>query len=247
MSMFDVLITITHKDFNKLPFVLESIFTNIKGVHRYHIISPMAIPDEYIFLEADLHSDNEVINFDFSKILMTSRQGWYRQQFLKLFQEVTTDNYLVVDGDILINKPIKIVDSHPAFFIGRDQLHQPYFDLLKRLFNLDRTYPHSFISEMMLFKRSVIKQMLEEYQMSKEEFFNQCVEEINRVNNPSGFSEYELYGNYVAKNFPDLYSYQPINVCHKWKRRRWTVDEIKNYARVYQRSNYNILTMHSWL
>jgi hypothetical protein len=245
--MFDILITVSQKDFNKLPFVLESINFHIKGIHKYHLIAPVTIPEEYIWVEADVHRDEEVIDFDFSKIKMTSRQGWYRQQFIKLFQQVTTNNYLVVDADTIINKPIEIEPASPCFFLGRDQHHLPYFHLMKTVLDLDRVYPHSFISELMFFKRGMIQYLLNEKKMTPEEFFNSCVEVINQMNEGSGFSEYELYGNFVSKYWPNAYTYKNVSVCHRWKKRRWTDDEIRNYVSTFRHTNNDLLTMHSWL
>jgi hypothetical protein len=245
--MFDILITIAEKDFNKLRFVEESIENSIEGWNDIFIISPVAIPDERIYMSNQLFTDKDVLDFDFSRIKMESRRGWYRQQFIKLFQEVTADNYLVIDADAYINKPLEINPAHPDFYLGKDQHHLPYFKFLKDVLNLDRVYPHSFIAEMMFFKRGVIKYMLNELKMDKQEFFNVAVDKINEIDNGSGFSEYEMYGNYVTKNWPDFYGYKSIEVSHQWKKREWTDNEIRQYIEKYKNTNYNILTMHSWM
>jgi hypothetical protein len=245
--VFDILITVSQKDFNKLPFVLNAIQKNIKGIHKYHLISPVTIPGEYLYIDIEQHLDHDILPFDFSRITIQSRQGWYRQQFIKLFQQVTVDNYLVVDADTIINKPIEINSASPCFFLGRDQNHLPYFNLMKTVFDLDRVYPHSFISEIMFFKRGMIRYLLNEKKMTQECFFNSCVEVINKMNEASGFSEYELYGNYITKYWPDAYSYKNINVCHHAKKRKWTDEEIRKHLFTFHHTNNDLLTIHSWL
>lgn len=250
--MFDILITVAPKDFNKLRFIGESIQNNIIDYNEdsfrdIFYVSPIAIPDEYLFIGDNLFTDEDIFDFDFSKIKMENRRGWYRQQFIKLFQEVTADNYLVIDSDAYINKPLKINPAYPDFYLGKDQHHLPYFRLLKEVLNLDRVYSHSFISEMMFFKRGIIRYLLGELGISRYDFFDVVVDKINEINDGSSFSEYEMYGNYVTKNWPDLYKYKNIEVSHQWKKREWTDKEIVDYVSKYKNTNYNILTMHSWI
>ena len=245
--MFDVLITVAEKDFNKLPFVLESIVRNIKGYIKIHLVSNTIIPSEVIITDAYLHLDGEVLGYDFSKIKMQNRIGWYRQQFIKLFQEVTCDNYIVIDADAYINHPILINEASPVFYLGKEQYHKPYFECFNLICELDRIYPHSFISELMHFKRGVLQFLLTEMCMTKEQFIDKCVECINIVNHPSSFSEYEFYGNYVTKNWKDFYKYVNLNVFSQHKQRLWDIEEVRDTITKYSNSNYDILTMHSWL
>lgn len=245
--MFDVLITVGTKDFNKFRFVVKSIEKNVKGYYRIICIMQSPMPDCYRAEGVTYYNDSDVIDFDFTKINMEYRRGWYRQQFIKLFQEVTTDNYLVVDGDVCLNKPLTINLGHPHFYLGREQYHLPYFKFLKDVLDLERVYPHSFISEIMLFKRGMISYMLDQLHVDKHGFFDLAVSEINKINDASGFSEYELYGNYVSKHWPDAYQYRPIRVFHQAKKREWTIDEIGLYIHTYSKSTYDLFTMHSWI
>jgi len=247
-KMFDVLITTAEKDYNKLRFVCNSIVRNIGNFHDVFIISPTSIPNNERYKNAHYLTDHEVIDFDFSKINKAYRIGWYRQQFIKLFQEVTVDNYLVVDSDVYINRKIDVNPENPSFYLGQDQLHKPYFEFNKKVFNLNRVYPHSFISEIMLFKRELIRIMLSLLKFSDmNEFFNTCVNEINSINDPSSFSEYELYGNYITAYWPTIYHYQQLKVFYKAKLKKWRQDEIEALIRDNTSSKYDILTMHSWV
>lgn len=245
--MFDIIIPIARKDFNKLRFVTDSILKNVTGFHNIYCISDVFIPKMYRTGDVQYFLDEDVLDFDISEIYRADRRGWYKQQFIKLFQGITLDNYLVVDGDVYINKPMEINITHPYFLLGKDQHHLPYFRFMKDVFGLERCYPHSFISETMFFKRGIIHQMLEQLNVNKYGFYKVCVKEINKINDASGFSEYELYGNFVTKHHPDLYRYKHIEVLSQRKLREWTDIEIRQHIQNNINSNYDLFTMHSWI
>ena len=244
--MFDILITVAPKDYNKLPFVMKSVVRHIKGYNDLFVISPSPVPEEYKIIRAIYLSDDDVNGFDLSGI-DKNRVGWYRQQFIKLFQDATIDDYLVIDADIWINKEFKINTVKPEFYLGKDQNHQPYFKLMKALLDVDKVYSHSFICEMMYFKRDMIWEMLKQSKRSKTAFLKACVEEIIKNGNPSGFSEYETYGNFVTKHYPELYDYKKINVLHGKRLRLWATQELDEYINKNSKSDYDILTMHSYI
>lgn len=246
--MFDVLILVAPKDFNKLPFVCESIIKNLKGqTPNFYFVSPCAIPDEYRHVDGQYLMDREVIDYDFTKITNTHRQGWYRQQFIKLFQAVTSDNYLVIDADIWIANHLFIITNKPTFFLGRQQHHLPYFRFMKEVLNLDKVYPYSFISEIMLFQRWRIQHLIASLEVDETEFIDICVNKINEIGDNSSFSEYELYGNYVMKTWPYDYKCKQLKVLSQHKNREWTQEELQNNIEANRAMQYDILTMHTWL
>jgi len=244
--MFDVLITIAEKDFNKLRFVVKSIALNVEGFNKIYIVSDKTIPKEFK-VDGVLYFTDDIIDFNFSKINIVNRIGWYKQQFIKLFQDITLDNYLVIDSDAYINSPLTVDVEKPSFWFGEDQCHKPYFNLMKNIFELDKCYPYSFINEMMFFKRDIIVDMVSRTGLTKDGVFDLCVKEINRMNNQSGFSEYELYGNYVTKYYPGLYDYVYLKVKKIAKQRLWTDEEMAKAIESNKYSRVNIISMHSWI
>jgi hypothetical protein len=244
----DILITVAPKDFNKLPFVCESIIKQHMEIPlKFFFVSPCEIPEQYAQIEGEYLLDREVIDFDFSLINMKHRRGWYRQQFIKLFQKVTSDRYVVFDSDIWVNKRLIEDPRHSTFFIGKDQYHQPYFNLMRDIVNVGREYDHSFISEVMMFERPLIQEMLDRIHTDEQGFFDSCVQYINMWPDASGFSEYELYGNYVVKYHPGRYWFKNMQVLGKALKREWTTEELHVHIANYKESNYDLLTMHSWL
>lgn len=246
--MYDILIVVEEKDFNKLRFVLDSFTTNISGFDDIHIISNIEVPKK--LPNVKYHLDKDVIDFDFTRLRdnLTCRAGWYKQQFIKLFQNVTKDNYLVVDSDVYINRKIDVIkNDKPIFLLGKKQYHIPYFILMKNLFDLDKVYSYSFINEIMYFKRDVISHMLSSFGVSKDGFFELVINEVNRNNHNSGFSEYELYGNYVTKYLPDSYDYRFVKTRRGGRHRKWKNEELQEYIDSLKTHDYDLITMHTWM
>ena len=249
--MFDILILSAEKDLNKIKFVYDSINNNLEGFNKIHCISNVKIDNKFRISDINYYTDDEVINFDFSKFKgnVLKRKGWYVQQYIKLFQEVTSSDYLVVDSDILFNRKIDImIDNKPSFFFGRDQYHKPYFVFMERLMNLDKVYNYSFINEIMLFKRDYIKEMLNQLKVnSSNEFFDLSVDILNDMNEDAGLSEYELYGNFVTKYFKNHYNYKNIKTNLSGKHSSWEDMEIANYVKYCKNLDFDIISMHSWI
>ena len=247
---YDVLITVAEKDFNKLRFVYDSIINNLDGANQVYVISDVKIPANKAISGIVYFLDSQVLDLDFSRFTgkIKAREGWYRQQFIKLLQEVTSDNYLVVDADAVFNRKIKvIINGKPLFLLGKNQHNKPYFDLMKNVFDLDQVYPHSFINEMMFFKREIIKHFLSYMKVNKYGFFELVLNELNKTDQISGFSEYELYGNYVTKYFPNTYSYKYMNTYSNGKNRVWAEDEIQKYITSFKGLDYDVISMHTWI
>jgi hypothetical protein len=246
--MYDVLILVTEKDFVKLKYCVDAIRRNLEGFNKIYCVSDVPVMDVVPGLEYFL--DRDVVNFNFASLTGDPGQhkGWYRQQFIKLFQNVTSDDYLVVDSDVIINRKLVVEESNkPCFLLGNDQCHGYYFDLMKKVFDLDKVYPHSFICEVMYMKRAIVQEMLHTYSVDKYSFFDKVVAELNFRNYSPAFSEYEFYGNFVTKYFPGSYMYKHVVSCFGAKFELWKESDIIEYLNSLKNSEYDLITLHSWI
>lgn len=241
-DIFDIVILSSEKDFNKLKYVYESIVCNVVDVFD----DVYVITDKPYCLNNDVihYLDDDVLEIDRSAI--GYRPGWIAQQYLKLFQGVSKhDCYLVVDADVIFNRPISIFEhGRPSFFGGRDQHHLPYFEYTKRMLNLGRVYPYSFINEFMLFDRRIIADILSGFNNDKFEFIRRSNEIIN---SRCYLSEYELYGNYVCEHYRGRYNYKRVRTRLNGKRGLWSDRAIEDKIAVFADSDYDVFTIHSWL
>ena len=247
--MYDILMPAAEKDFVKFRFAYDSVIKNLSGFDKIHCISNVKFPQRLLISGVEYYLDKDVIDFDFSlfrgKVKAVST--WYIQQFIKLFQQVTADDYLEVDSDIVFNRPVDIIrNGKPTFFFGKDQHHLPYFRFMKEMLDLEKMYHHSFINETMYFKREIIEHMVASTGLTKYGFFTKAVSILNEINETSGLAEYELYGNYVTKYFREAYNYKHIRTHVGGKSVRWTEDEVKEYINFYKDKDYDMVGLHTW-
>lgn len=224
----DCIIVAAPKDYSKLKYCLEHIEKNVfPKINKVYLLTPTKYDLKLTNLEVINLLETEVINYD--KNRLKYRPNWQYAQFLKLFQDVSDgDEYLVIDSDHFLIKNINLYDEQkkPYFFLTKNQNAKQYFNFSKNVFLTDRVFNHSFISEIMIFNKNIIDNML--YSIGRD---RKTIYEIfeKNINENSHISEYELYGNYVIKNHPNLYSIRKINqqrIAYRWH--SYEEEEISN-------------------
>ena len=144
--------------------------------------------------------------------------GWFLQQFLKYgYSTICNDDYFLVwDADTLPINKISFFNkknNKPYFNLKREYV-PCYFDTLKNLLGIDRTRCESFITEHMLFNVNLCKKLIQDIE-SKDSikgnaFWEKCIFSCNFNENKYAFSEYETYGNYITKYYPDTYDLRKL-------------------------------------
>ena len=187
------------------------------------------LPSDYPIVFID---EKELVDFNAIKNLIVkrtkkneagSRAGWYVQQFIKMaFARICqADYYLLWDSDTVPLKPVNMIEEDRPVFDCKTEYHEAYFKTLEKLFpNLRKCIKGSFISEHMIIKTSLMRQMLNEIEANvnldganfAEKIINAvAVEELTG----SGFSEFETFGTYVYSRYLDAYG------LRKWKSMRF--------------------------
>lgn len=145
--------------------------------------------------------------------------GWFLQQFIKLGFAQTPyakDYYLTWDADTLpLSKICFFENQHPLFTIKKEY-HKAYFETIQNLFGYSKVVDYSFIAEHMMFKVSVVREMLEKIGHGGGEdkkWFEKCLDACNFDSKYPAphFSEFETYGTYCFMNYPELYHTQKLN------------------------------------
>ena len=251
---FDILILSTEKDFCKLPYVLKSIKENIDGYDNIYIISPSKVTYDGDFInildkdaiELTDETKNKWEEFKKSGNFTRHNHSWLWQQFIKLFQNVTQDNYLIVDSDIIINRKLDVIcDNKPNFLLGTNQYTFEYFDYMKKMLNLEKIFHFSFINEIMFIDRNIIRDILKKFNNNHNDFI---IKSVEIMNNDCFISEFEMYGNYTIKNFTQSYNVKYIKNKIIGKCELWSVEEIERVIEYYKRDmSLDIFSMHSWM
>lgn len=249
MPSVDLFIPAAPKDYIKLPYVLQSVARNLQGIAQAHIVTPtpIYIAESYPSFEVVYHLDREVLDFDKTKFKF--RPTWVYQQFLKLFQQVTSDWYLVMDADRFLNKPQPLFDGeHPIMFLrDRDENHAPYFEYNKQMIGVGKVFDHSFLSECTLYSRFEIDSMLLSMGLTADQWLAKSAEIITH---DCCIADAELYGSWVTNNLPNLYHFRLLRDHMRGKyadQGEWQSSEIAAYVdEMSYHADVDFFTAHSW-
>ena len=140
--------------------------------------------------------------------------GWYYQQFLKMqYAETCQDEYYMSwDGDTVPCSPFEMFKEDGTPYIDlKSEYHAEYFETMGILIpGLKKFIEKSFISEHMLFKRSImnslISKIMENTSIEGDTFWKKIIHAIpaEKIQN-TAFSEFETYGSFVCITDPTAY------------------------------------------
>lgn len=168
------------------------------------------INEDEIYDGMNLQSVKKVIQDITGK---TARAGWYFQQFIKMAYAYRCEDaqYISWDADTIPLRKIDFKDADGTLlFTTKDEHHQPYFDTMYRLLGLKKESDASFIAEHMIFDKVIMEEMIERIECNQilggTHFYEKVLHAIDEdeILN-SGFSEFELYGNYVLTYHKEEY------------------------------------------
>lgn len=145
------------------------------------------------------------------------RFGWYFQQFLKLqaLIEDENENLIIWDSDCI---PVRIIDmfdqSVEPIMYSAPEYNPDYFPPIKRLLNLDKVHPKSFIVPGFPIKKPWVADFISEIEEVHGLPWYQAIINAIDFSKPSGFSEYETLGTWVSAN---RQSHKPLRDLN-WER-----------------------------
>jgi hypothetical protein len=212
-SNLHVVIVTCDKYLPCLPVVIEGL-KNIENI----VISKTIVSPNPIHVEGFNNILDEEIwktidsNFKYQTLYDTP---WYRQQILKLALDNFYDgNVLLVDGDVVIVKPVKFIENNKFNFYMLGEYYRPYFNCLKTLTGLTKRRPESFISEVMVFNTDILKEL--KHHIKEHTQSNDWLDSIyfavkdsltikgGMFSASSVLSEFELYGSYMCAERSEL-------------------------------------------
>ena len=162
-------------------------------------------------------TSNAISNYFKLKNIDIKRSNWYFQQFLKLSiskLDFISESYLIWDADAVVLKPIKFISKEGKVYLNKtSEHHKPYFETMEKLIGIKKQVNYSFISEYMVFRKEIVLSILNKISKKKEQhWWFTILDNINQNDLlRSGFSEYELYGNFIAKYYPNTFSIKNLN------------------------------------
>lgn len=224
--IYDIIIPVAFREYIFLKKTIKYIKKNLDANHIY-IITNIDMID---IIPTSIKKDSQCIIIDENKIIdcitfhkvknllykykfQDNRVGWYLQQFIKIgfaqSEYCKNDYYLSWDADTLPINHISFFSSnnHP-FFDMKTEYHKPYFDTIANLFDLEKINNKSYISEHMIFNKTIVNEFISCIENNKNIIGDNWAEKILSSSNPNEnytFSEFETYGNYCYNKHPELY------------------------------------------
>lgn len=237
---YDLVIPCAQKDYIKLPYCIEQCrkFLNPIPDNVYVVAKDLIRLNGVNFVQ-----ENLIFPFKYNDINYR-RPQWIYQQIIKLCQDFTVnDNYFCVDADVLFTKQVNLFDGQKyKFFLTVPQYHQPYFTFMEKVFGLSRQVDHTFIADFTMFNKKYCREIIPDVLT----FLNTL---NNYISDDCLLGEPEVYGNYLAKNYPDTYVMEQLKVLQDGKHlpalySRVEIEFMLNvFGQVY---DYDAIMLHSW-
>jgi len=242
----DVVIPIVGKDLRILPLCLEGVYHCVAHpIQQIYIVAPAQ--DEIVcFCEEhglQFVDEREVFGFGPKELNLqilhadgsqSNRSGWLFQQLIKLSGRVgTCQHYLCIDADHVLIRPHVFLtqDNKTVFYMSYEE-HQPYYDNIHRLLPdlvLDKL---SYVDHKMLFDKQQVERLHQALTQGTGLSWTDVVLKSYDRSSFAGFSEFELYGNFVVdkvqrpwlqKRLPYKKMADYDTLQRQWSRSRWSL------------------------
>lgn len=216
----DIVICLHKNNLESFHLVIKQLYKYLKDI-KINVIANKDLEEKLIkecpkinFIDEDkivpnltLKKIQEIIK---KKVGNSNRAGWYFQQFLKMgysLLENCDEYYLIWDSDLILLKEEKFFENKKMILYKKTEYHKPYFDTLKKILNLDKSFDFSFICEHMIIKKEIMNEIITNIEkMGGEQYFEVILDSIEKSEiERSGFSEFETYGTYALKNYYELF------------------------------------------
>lgn len=228
----NLIIPISSIDFEKVKVNYKFYKKYIFGINNLVFIGNEEVEklineSHSIFEKTKFINEKSLIDVDRIKKLIEKRNqkaikrsGWYIQQFLKMqYCKLCKDKYyLIWDCDTIPIKKVNMFNNdRKPYFDVKEEYNKPYFITMEKLLpELGKKYNYSFISEHMLIRTKIMKNLINRIENNiniyGDKWYEKIINSINIDDLPnSGFSEFETYGTFANVHYNDSYK------IRKWK------------------------------
>lgn len=240
----DIIIPVIEKDIETLLLTIESVRGNIlQPITNIYFIAPESAKLRKIAKEKRcifVLEDTVLPVFSNTK----KRKGWIKQQYLKLNADTvgTNEHFLIIDADTILTRPQIFVTKRKEVL---NILHDYWFSrkqMVKMALGFEKFHNADFTSHHMLMSKSKLKALKQHLQDLHDKSWQDALDSLD-IPAADSFSEYELYGNFVAQRFPE--EIELVLGSNTIFPRNGLANI--GYAKDYLSCKYKSLTMHSFL
>jgi hypothetical protein len=223
--MIKVIIISKDENSHSIEYILKSFQD-----YKIYLLSPKASFSKYEASNLEKINDNDILNFDdLKQKLNLDRFGWYYQQFLKYQSILTLDgeDFLIIDGDTIIDNSLAQRDT---LFATDKPTVINYSNLYKHIFPQDKLNGKSFIANQMIFKKSFLRNLLDELEKNIGKSWIEGIAELVKHNQNFMFSEYQVYAEYLLNRNYDIKT-QKVSI---FRRMDLIDDSVENALKKFQ-------------
>jgi len=208
----DVVIVAHEKDVQPLRFVIPAVRRFLlHPIGKVFVVAPDSPQFRQLCQasECEFVDENTVLPITKSYIQYVDRKGrdrsgWLFQQLLKLNADTIAgeERYYVIDADTVLIRTCALErGGKTVLFCTDKEYRRPYYEALRKLLGNDRRFPGSFVCHQMLFEKSKLRHMKAVVERLAGRSWWQAILDAVDTSEPSCFSEYETYGNFLAANY----------------------------------------------
>ena len=216
-NIFDIVICVGPNDKDTIYTQIEFTKKNIIGYRNIYLICY----DPKIIIDGCITINENIFPFSLENVSnmhgQLNRNGWYLQQLLKLYAlriiPEILDKCLVIDADTFFLKPTVFIKNNKCLYNFGSEYHPPYFEhMLKLDEELIKVHENkSGICHHMMFEKKYINELINKIEEKhNDKFYNIFLKMVTDFNE-SGASEYEIYFNYIFKNYSNNVEIRQLN------------------------------------
>jgi Family of unknown function (DUF6492) len=169
-------------------------------------IAAFCAREKAVYIDETKILPEAVLTFDY-KTNGRNRNGWIRQQVLKLMADdyTSTRAILIADADTFPIRPMSFYRDGKPLLFEVDEFNPTYIDCAQRLLGPFPRPKRSYIAHCMLFERDLLaglKQAITSHCATN--WIDAILTNVDRSIQES-FSEYETYANYVRTAHPERF------------------------------------------
>jgi len=207
----DVVIPAIDKDAKTLPLVVRGVTENL--AHPTGSIFIVGPADAHVrALASDLGcrfvDEREFLPFGKERIAYSvaghNRAGWLYQQLLKLAADriASTSEYLVLDADTVLTRKQVFMVGGKHVLLHSDEFNKPYFDVASELLGAPPRSLLSCVAHNMMISVPRLIALREHLEQRHGAPWHDAILNAVDYSALSGFSEYELYGQWCMARYP---------------------------------------------
>lgn len=223
----DILLPAIERDLPTLPHAIAYARKNVKHpIHEVVIVAPATEKLKRFCEENNCRfvDENSVLPISLKDIDYfpkgEDRRGWLFQQLLKLNADEICgcEHILILDTDTLISRPQTFLLQGRTLFNCSEEHHIPYYKTYRKLLKEKPLSKFSFVSHHMLFEKSKLKMLKSRIESLHHVRWYEAILNLVDKDCPSGFSEYETYGNFCLSCTP--HDYVQLHWCNRYFSRK---------------------------